>query len=111
LATPAKPPVLPSATPPKVAGASPTSATSKPKYPQDLGNGDVLIDEISSITVKGVVINSGQHLVKIIKRTDSTQRFPYLVDCPCGSQGRMHTEADARSHAANHIAIRKSRGA
>lgn len=69
-------------------------------YPQILKNGDVLLGVVESLPV---------HSVELIHKMDSSQKFPYLMSCTCGTQARVFTEADLRDSAAHHIALRAVR--
>lgn len=105
----AKPPsAFPSAMPTKTGGTVPNTPTvpqpSAPPeqavYPQILKNGDVLLGVVESLPV---------HSVELIHKMDSSQKFPYLMNCTCGTQARVFTEADLRDSAAHHIALRAVR--
>ncbi len=110
----AKPPsAFPSATPTKTEGtvpvpqtptvpqpSDPPEKTEQAVYPQTLPNGDVLLGVVESLPV---------HSVELIHKMDSSQKFPFLMSCTCGTQARVFTEADLRDSAAHHLALRAVR--
>jgi len=101
----AQPPVIPpkSSIPVdevKTSAKTPSPAASVPAPdPNDLGNGDFLIDS--------VILNI-KHVVQIIHRTDQSQFFPYLAKCKCGSEGRSKEEQPVRNWAQAHIEFHKN---
>ena len=108
----AKPPsAFPSAMPTKTGGTVPTTPTvpqpsDPPKqtkqavYPQILKNGDVLLGVVESLPV---------HSVELIHKIDSSQKFPYLMNCTCGLRRGSSRRLDLRDSAAHHIALRAVR--
>ena len=45
-----------------------------------------------------------KHDAKVKKLADTSQRYPYLMECSCGFQARSYTEDNAKQAADGHIA-------
>jgi hypothetical protein len=116
-------PSIPSAQPPQIRGVAQVKTPSTPQpgvpgpeenkenissadmkpavvFPETLKNGDILLD---------VREQPPLHSVRMIQRTDPSQRFPFLMDCKCGSQARVYTKQALEEATQGHLALRSYR--
>ncbi len=85
----------------------------KAEFPYSMSNGDLVLDETlptpseldpNANMAKPVATQIlARHRIKLVKKSDPSQSYPYLMDCSCGSQARVYTEAAVRQAADNHL--------